>query len=58
MSDPEISQPHPIWEGAVVGFLGAVELGLIARDQIIPMMGQVCQELIAGEMLGDFGELQ
>lgn len=58
MSTPEKFQSRPIWEGAVVGFLCAVEFGVVARDQIIPSMGQICRELISGEMLTDLGELQ
>ena len=58
MSNPEIPQEHPIWEGALVGFLFAAEKGLIPRDQIIPQMGQVCVELMKGGMLNNFGELQ
>jgi len=58
MSDKEIIDNHPIWEGAVVGLLGAVEQGMLSRDQIIPAMAQVCKELLESEMLANLGVLQ
>jgi len=58
MTTPETSNSHPIWEGAIVGFLGAVEADLLPSDQIIPTMGQVCRELMQAEMLTSLGELQ
>lgn len=55
---PEVSGQHPIWEGAVVGFLFAAEHGLVPPEEIIPTMGQVCLELMQQGMLADLGELQ
>lgn len=49
---------HPVWEGAIVGFLYAIESGMIAQEKIIPGMGQVCTELIQQGFLTDYGELQ
>lgn len=58
MESYEQIQPQPIWEGAIVGFLGGVELGLVSRESIIPTMGQICQELITTGALADLSELQ
>ena len=49
---------HPVWEGAVVGYLYAAKNRLIPREAIIPQMTQVCMELIRSEMLDNLGNLQ
>ena len=55
---PEQSERHPMWEGAIVGFLFAAESGLIPEEEIIPSTSQVCLELLQSGMLTDLGELQ
>lgn len=52
------NREHPIWEGAVVGFLYAAENSLIAREKVLPTMGQICVELVRSDMLDNFGDLQ
>jgi len=58
MSNPEQSQSHPEWEGAIVGFLEAVENGIIPESQITLAATHVCHDLIKNGLLGNFGELQ
>lgn len=59
---PEVKrlQDSPIWEGAITGFIGALEVGLIqARsEEIFAMMGQVITELMQAGMLTDLSEVQ
>jgi len=58
MSTPESSQSHPIWEGAVLGFLGIVEQRAVQQEAVIQRMGQLCAELIQSQWLPDLGQLQ
>jgi len=58
MTTPETSNQHPIWEGAIVGFLFAVEHGLVPPEAVIPTMSQMCVDFVREGMLADFGELQ
>lgn len=68
MSSPDFEpEVHPMWEGAIVGFLYAVEHGLICREsdddeinrqEIIMQTGKLVLELVQADLLADLGELQ
>lgn len=58
MTNYETSDQHPVWEGAIVGFLAAVETGLIPPDAIITEMSGVYMDLVTQGLLTDPGELQ
>lgn len=60
---PEVEaaeEEEPIWVGAIVGFIGALEVGIIqARpEQIFATMGQILKELMDAGMLTDLSEVQ
>jgi hypothetical protein len=42
------SQEHPVWEGAVVGFLGAIEGGYLkgGPNEVITLAGSLIAELM------------
>ncbi len=58
MSNPEHASIHPIWEGAIVGFLGAIESGMVPQEKVVYETTRVCQELLMSGMLGNLGVLQ
>lgn len=58
MTSPENESEHPIWEGAIVGLLFAVDNNLLPMEHALGATSQVCVDLIRGNMLPDLGTLQ
>lgn len=58
MSNHEFIGEHAAWEGAIVGLVYAAEQGLIPAEQVVPVTGQACAELMQQGILQDLGELQ